>query len=275
MRNITKSIGLLVVALTVTFLTSCQKDEISNEDTIAQFSLADNSRAAQADNAVDASLTIIDNGYQEGEEGRSQLSSLFTDCTTITIEPNGNGGVITLDFGDGCTLNNGAVVSGKIVLEYGAIIGGTRTINYTFVDYTYNQNSVMGGGEVFREIANEDGNPQSTVNEAITVSFPNTDITATRTGTRISEWVEGVGSGVWLDNVYHVTGNWDTVLTNGFTRSGNVTQALVAKVSCPYLVSGVLDVTQNTLSGAIDWGDGACDNQATITINGEVYDIIL
>lgn len=275
MRNITKSIGLLVVALTVTFLTSCQKDEISNEDTIALFSLADNSRAAQADNAVDASLTIIDNGYQEGEEGRSQLSSLFTDCTTITIEPNGNGGVITLDFGDSCTLNNGAVVSGKIVLEYGAIIGGTRTINYTFVDYTYNQNSVMGGGEVFREIANEDGNPQSTVNEAITVSFPNTDITATRTGTRISEWVEGVGSGVWLDNVYHVTGNWDTVLTSGFTRSGNVTQALVAKVSCPYLVSGVLDVTQNTLSGAIDWGDGACDNQATITINGEVYDIIL
>lgn len=275
MRNIKKSIGLFAVAMTVTFLTSCQKDEITTPDTDAQFNLVDNNRAAEVDNAVDGSLTIIDNGYQEGEEGRSQISSLFTDCTTITIEPNGDGGVITLDFGAGCTLNNGATVSGKIVLDYGAFVGGTRMINYTFIDYVYNQNGVMGGGQVFREIANENGNPQSTVNETITVSFPNTDITATRTGMRVSEWVEGVGSGVWLDNVYHVTGSWDTLLTNGFTRSGNVTQKLVAKVSCPYLVSGVLDITQNSLSGTIDWGEGTCDNEATITINGEVYDLIL
>ncbi|MGK0386731.1 MAG: hypothetical protein ACI849_001349, partial [Patiriisocius sp.] len=212
---------------------------------------------------------------QEGEAGRYQISSLFTDSTTITIEPNGDGGVITLDFGTGCALNNGAVVSGKIVLNYGAFVKGIRTINYTFVAYAYNQNSVMGGGEIFREIANTNGNPQSTVNETILVSFPNTDVTATRSGMRVAVWVAGVGNGIWFDNVSHVTGNWDTVFTNGFTRSGNVTEALVAKLSCSYIVSGKLEVRQNSLSGIIDWGDGSCDNQATIEVNGEVYDIIL
>ena len=58
---------------------------------------------------------------------------------------------ITVDFGDSCKLNNGSVVSGKIVLTYAAFIAGTRTINYTFENYFYNSNGVTGGGEIFRE----------------------------------------------------------------------------------------------------------------------------
>jgi hypothetical protein len=167
------------------------------------------------------------------------------------------------------------VVSGKIILEYEPIIGGTRTITYSFENYFYNNNGVTGGGEIFRQIANQNGNPQSTVNETINVSFPNTTVTATRNGLRIAEWVEGVGSGTWQDNVYHITGNWDTTFTNGFQRSGEVTEKLVRKLSCLYLVSGTLEIEQQSITGVLDFGDGSCDNLATFTVNGQVYEIIM
>ncbi|MGJ8667520.1 MAG: hypothetical protein ACSHW7_14210 [Patiriisocius sp.] len=256
-------------------LTSCDKDDTQETEPQFNFSSEDNFRAAQADNAIDGALNIVENGYVEGEEGRSQMNSFFNECTIITIQPNGNGGTIILDFGEGCQLNNGSIVSGIINMSYGAITGGTRTIDYQFEDFMYNNNSVTGGGEIFREIANSNGNPQSTINESIVIGFPNTSITATRTGLRIAEWVEGVGSGTWQDNVYNVTGNWDTELTNGFNRSGLVTEKLVRKLSCSFLVSGLLEVTQNNFTGVIDWGTGDCDNLATLEVNGQVYDIVL
>jgi hypothetical protein len=180
-----------------------------------------------------------------------------------------------LDFGAGCTLNNGANVSGIIDLNYEAILNHSRIINYTFEDYFYNENGVTGGGEIVREFSNSNGNPASTGNEIITVSFPNSTVTATRNGLRIAEWVAGVGSGTWVDNVYHITGNWDTTFTNGFERSGLVTETLVRRLDCPYLVSGTLEVTQNGLTGSLDFGNGACDAQAVFTFDGVEYTLFL
>ncbi|GEQ87046.1 hypothetical protein ULMS_25540 [Patiriisocius marinistellae] len=255
--------------------TSCEKDEDQETETQFNFSAEDNLRAAQADNATDGALNIVENGYVEAEEGRSQINSFFNECAIITIQPNGNGGSIVIDFGEGCQLNNSSIVSGIINMDYGAIVGGTRTINYQFENFIYNSNSVTGGGEILREIANNNGNPQSTINESIVIGFPNTSVTATRTGLRVAEWVAGVGSGTWQDNVYNITGNWDTQLTNGFNRSGLVTEKLVRKLSCSYLVSGLLEVTQNNFTGVINWGAGECDNLATLEVNGQVYDIVL
>ena len=272
-----KTIALKVIMLCSVFLiffTSCETNETNSTET--DFSEVDNSRAAKADNVIEGTLNIMEQAYEENE-GLSKLnsSSLFPECTTITIVLNGDTGTITIDFGDYCQLNNGSIVSGKIILDYGAFIGGTRTINYTFENYYYNSNGVEGGGEIFREIANQDGNPQSTVNESIVVSFPNTDITATRNGLRVAEWVEGVGSGTWEDNVFHVTGNWDTTFTNGFHRSGNVTEKLVRKLSCAYIVSGTVYLEQEGFTGVLDFGNGTCDNEAILTINGQDILIIL
>lgn len=275
MKSILSKITVVLSTTLILFCTSCQiKDEVP---ATFNYSSEDTSRAALADDVVDGTQNILDNGYDEngGEPNPFRSASLFPSCTTITITINGNGGTIILDFGDSCELNNGAVVSGKITLVYGAVVSGTRTINYTFENYTYNGNGVTGEGEIFREITNDNGNPQSTVNELITVSFPNTDVTATRDGFQVVEWIEGFGSGTWMDNVYEVTGNWDPTFSNGFIRSGEVTQALTKKMSCLYVVSGKLVVEQQGVSAEIDWGNGTCDNLATFTFEGTVYPIIL
>jgi hypothetical protein len=150
-----------------------------------------------------------------------------------------------------------------------------RTITYEYIDFTYNNNGVSGGGTFVRVLDNGDGYPQSTVTESITIDVANSDITVIRNAIRIVAWVEGIGSGTWRDNVYHITGNWETTFSNGFSRSGTVIEKLVRKLDCRYLVSGLLEITRQNLTGLIDWGDGSCDNRATLEINGNIYDIVL
>lgn len=274
MKNFVMKTTLFFCLSIVVLISSCSSNDDSG--TIdSGVSVEYSARAAQADNIFEGTLNIMENAYVESEEGRSISVSLFTACTTITIIPQGEGGMIILDFGESCTLSNGSIVSGIIRLTYGGIVDGTRTINYTFENYTYNGHAVSGGGEILREFENSNGYPSATVNETITVHFSNSELSATRVGLRISEWIEGVGSGTWTDNVYSITGNWETTFSNGFSRSGEVTEALIKKLSCRFLVSGIIVITQDGLTGALDFGDGECDAMATLIFEGVEYPILL
>jgi hypothetical protein len=252
--------------------TSCDKEENNSSEEV-NFNSENSTRAAKMDNIAEGTFNIMEQAFVENETGGRGVTqfSLFPACTEISVSVQGNNILVLIDFGDSCTLNNGNIVSGSILLDYGPLVGGTYTVNYLYNDFTFNDNGVSGGGDFLYEIANQNGNPQSTLNESITVSFPNTTVTGTRNGLRVSEWVEGVGSGTWLDNVYHVTGNWQTEFTNGFERSGEVTETLVYKTSCRWVVAGRLEVSQDGLTAAIDFGDGECDNQAIFIYNGEEY----
>ena len=274
MKNLIKKTALFTFVLASIFISSCTtNDDRGTVD--GEFSTEDSTHAARADNIAEGTYNIMENGFVENVEGEASSLSIFPSCTTIIIIPNGDSGTIILDFGESCTLNNGTVVSGKIILEYGPLISATRTIIYSFENYTYNGHGVTGGGEILREYSNQNGYPSSTVNESITVSFSDSEITAARVAERVVEWTEGVGSGTWIDNVYHITGNWDTIFSNGFHRTGEVTAPLVRALSCPYLISGSLDISQDGITGTIDFGDGNCDNLAMLIINGQEYTIIL
>ena len=155
MKTYVKKTALISFVAAGLLLFSCSNNDDSGDDGSVNFSAENTARAAQADNVVEGSFNIMESGYVEVEEGRSNSISLFPNCTEIAITPDGNGGgTILLDFGDGCQLNNGAQVTGSILLEYGPIDGGTRTINYTYQSFTYNNNAVTGGGVIVRTIAN-------------------------------------------------------------------------------------------------------------------------
>ncbi|MEZ4818259.1 MAG: hypothetical protein R2776_09890 [Flavobacteriaceae bacterium] len=64
-------------------------------------------------------------------------------------------------------------------------------------------------------------------------------------------------------------------MSNGFSRTGVVTRTLVREASCLFLVSGEITVSQEGLTGVLDFGNGNCDNIATITFNGQEFQILL
>jgi hypothetical protein len=273
--NFVKTGTVAIIGILMLFA-SCSKNDTPSEanESTADLTAEQSRLNAETDKASDAVFSLIEIAYAENEENEGRNASLFTDCVTITISSENGVTFVTLDFGFGCQLNNGAVVSGKINLTYGSVIAGTVTITYVFEDFTYNNKGIVGGGTIYRERNNVNGNPQSTVNKAIEITFPD-GLVAAVTGTRVAEWIEGVGSGTWLDNVFLITGDREINFNSGFTHYAIVTEALRREATCHYFVSGVVDITRNGNSGSLDFGDGTCDNIAILTVNGEEIIIIL
>ncbi len=266
----------MIVLFTVGFLfTGCSKDESQTEESeTASLTAEESKQSAEADATSNDVFTMLEMAYAEIEEAEGRNASLFPDCVTITISSENGVTFVTLDFGLGCQLNNGAFVTGIVNLTYSQIVAGTRTITVTFDNFTHNNKGIAGGGTIYRERNNAQGNPQSTVNVNIDVTFQNGTVADVQ-GTRVAEWIEGVGSGTWLDNVFSITGDRDIEFSTGFTHHAVVVEALRREVTCDHFVSGVIEITRNNGNGALDFGDGTCDNLAVLTINGEDIIIIL
>lgn len=269
--------GLLSLLTLLFLFTSCSDDTSSTEteiETSSDFTLEESRQAAETDEVSTGALDIVELAFIEVEENENRLSSFFTDCVTIIATSENGVTFVTFDFGLGCELNNGNIVSGMIHITYGIPQNGTRTINFTFENFTFNNKGIEGGGTIFRELSNASGNPQSTFHKNIVISHQN-GIIATVDGNRVREWIEGVGSGTWEDNVFLITGNWTANFSNGHSRSAIVTEPLRREASCPFFVSGLLDVTRNETTGVLNFGDGTCDNLAILTVNGEEIIIVL
>ncbi|MEL6812156.1 MAG: hypothetical protein AAFP76_12570 [Bacteroidota bacterium] len=269
--------GMLACLGILLVFTSCSKDEdteVGTDDATAAITAEQSKQTAEAEMSTDEVFNIIELAYAENEEGAGRNQSYFPDCVTITISSENGVVFVTLDFGAGCELQNGAYVSGKINFTYGPPVAGTVTVTYTLEDFTHNNRAVEGSGSLFRERTNDNGNPQHTVNHELVITWPN-GVVAQADGTRVAEWIEGVGSGTWMDNVFSVTGNRDIEFNTGFSHYAIVTEALRKEVTCPHFVSGAVEITRNNGMGTLDFGEGDCDNLAVLTVNGQEIIIIL
>ena len=55
-----------------------------------------------------------------------------------------------------------------------------------------------------------------------------------------------------------------------------ITQPLKITFVCPWIVSGTIEATpDDNFVRVLDYGNGTCDNNATITVDGNVYNIKL
>jgi hypothetical protein len=106
----------------------------------------------------------------------------------------------------------------------------------------------------------------------MTATFPNGDVYH-RVGTRTRECVDGFTSTTLSDNLYKIYQSITTTRPNGTQHSHVVlaTNPLTVDMTCQYrVVSGVLTITGPLHSAVIDYGNGDCDNNATIAIDGGV-----
>ncbi len=262
----TNRLFLFVLALGTLFFVSCEKEVDASSDDL---SVANVQKSTDIDVASDDISSIIEETFvvEEGISSRSSqaYASFLPPCMTRTVEVDGLTRTVTLDFGEGCDMPNGNHLSGIITIVYERDPDAlTRTITYSFTDFYFNAKHIEGGGSILREFSNDNGNPQSTNNQNITVTWPN-ESTAHRVGVKIREWIEGFGSGTWGDNVFLITGNWTTEFPNGNVNSGIVTTALRRELACRFIVSGQVALSHNNLAGTLDFGEGDCDNIATFT----------
>jgi len=192
-------------------------------------------------------------------------SDYLPECVEITTTITATSKEKTIDFGEGCELPNGNVLSGSIVLSYAKAMSIAQvTIGVNLQDFTFNGVAVAGGVSIVRMRSNANGNPQATADANFEATWPDGE-TASFSGTRTREWIEGFGSGFWGDNVFLITGNRTFVNKAGNTFTKEVLTPLRRELSCRFIVSGVLEITRIGNTASLDFGDGSCDAKGVLT----------
>lgn len=265
-------LGLALVIMTF----SCSKDDNSSSNS------SDAKIESNLDLIADDVSKVVDDQFnvQQGLSGRNieSYTSFLPSCAVVTLVVDGTTWTRTVVFTN-CTMPNGNVLDGTIIVSGSTDFNAAaHTISYSFVNFHHNNILVEGNRTVVRTLASTPTlaaiHPVANVSIDMTITLPNGN-SHHRVGNRIREMIAGYDTpNIWLDNIFSVTGSWTTTFANG-TQSSIIETPLIVKMNCPNIVSGVINFVRNSNTGSIDYGNGDCDNQAVLTINGTSTNITL
>jgi len=183
---------------------------------------------------------------------------------------------ITLNYGDSTLLHNGRVLKGEISIVITGpkfTDGTTRTVTYT----GFSIDSVAVEGTVTEQFSGDNVDSRTiTVSSDLTFTLPDGTV-YDRVGERVHNWLEGIDTEMEFDDdKIEITGNVTVTSSTGDTYVKSIIDPLIRLGSCRHFVQGVTQITLNSeVISEIDFGNGECDNEATLTVGEEVTTIEL
>ena len=281
---------LFALMFSFTLFISCNSNEpIDVSATSSTITADDVVVNSEIDATVDDVSIIAEDQFDMQKSATAKTSvemvSMLPTCATITTVLTNDTWTRTIDFGtQGCALPNGNIVKGKIIISFSKnFTTPIKTISYTLVGFYHNGKLIEGSKTITQELKSTDLlsaiHPVTTHSIDVKITYPDGKIYS-RIGTRVREMVDGFTSITnWEDNVFKVWGYHITTFPNGskYTCTTQKTQALLIKMSCkmPFPVSGVIEIVKNDGKATLDFGNGDCDDLATITVNGVSKEIHL
>lgn len=258
------------------FFHSCEKEVEINPEILETVQ-----EEAVATSIFDDVFAQIELGENSAFGLKSGDGETTTSCPAVTIDPIGQNfpKTITIDFGEiGCEGPEGNVRTGKIIIVISGrhhTDGSVKSVS--FENFTVNGFKVEGTKTITNMGRRDNGNMYwKIVVEGAKITSPE-GLTFQWESVREREWVSGEDTPFFIrDDVYEITGYTNGV--NRFQKEFSVTvhTPLVVKMNCRFIVQGsVLIQIEGRPSAILDYGKGACDNIATITVNGETKQIRL
>lgn len=292
-----------VFFFTALFLVSCNKETSSSNPLTAE----EETQAAQYSSESDAEAEVIFNGLFDdvlgvndevglaglgifGQKSPDEPGGLLrtTACYTISVKRQNPPDLfpvqITIDFGSGCLGRDGKTRYGKIITVYTnrMIVPGAKATT-TFDGYKIDEISVQGTHQITNTSTSNIRQFKVVIEDA-KLSTPNGNY---------SEWIsrktftqiEGLGTPNFpLDDIFKIEGSASGKVKRGdiiVAWKNEIIEPLIKKFTCRWIVKGVVRI-QRLNSGAnttyhalLNYGNGDCDNKATITINGVLHEISL
>jgi hypothetical protein len=268
-----------VVAVTIFTATmafsSCQKEKSDNDLTTANNqAFADESYNDVTNIADEAALTGTVS-YKTDDE-----NSLLAGCATVTRDSVSVPRVVTIDFGAGCTGIDGKTRKGIIVVTYdGRYRDAGSTITITFNNYYVNDNQVLGTKTIHNDGVNGNGNLSFTIHVEGEIILASNGGSISWTSDRVREWIAGESTPSRDDDQYSITGTASGTAANGDVFTATISQPLIRNLApnCrKHFVQGVVLIQRTGKPDRIvDFGNGACDDEAAVTINGVTRTITL
>ncbi len=250
-------------------LSACQKESLSDEDLVLMTEQEILVEILAAD--LDALVMEAAGTRLPGLKAASSRDPLFLGgCPAVQFDPDATPKTLVLDFGDECTGADGKVRSGRIVVFAPSFSSDGMTWSVSLDNFLVDGKKI--GGIITREIT---FNPASLrvkaeTLEDLTVTFTGTGETVFRKATLIREY--GLDLWGWLNNQsFTFTGKVDFTNSAGVSLSKtiDVKEPVTFSIACHQPVSGVVAFgSEGGHSWTVDFGDGSCDDEATLIHDG-------
>jgi hypothetical protein len=286
--NILLKTSSIFMIAAISFVTSCNdEDRINAQDSqdISEEAVTDSYFQDMDDMAAVAVESPNDTDYSGGRlQSTFQVTDTRFRCNgsplTLTLERAATStftnpsGVITVDFGTGCTDVRGNVRTGKLIFTYnGRRFAENSTVIITGQNYTINGVKLEGT----RTLKNLPGSTKEApkVNAVLVngkATFQDNSV-ATRQSDITWQWIRATNP---ADDKLIID---QQSTASGTTKAGrNYTVSLLEPLEykrfCGIAVSGVKKyVINGEKEIVLDYGDGECDKDVTITVNGVVRNI--
>ena len=201
----------------------------------------------------------------------------LTDCPLITVDTIAVPHVMTIDFGTSCTGKDGRVRSGKILASATSFKIFPSVRQKTFENFLIDGRKMEG--TVTKTI-------QKNATIAVTTATIKENVRVINmekgdTISRITDLTRQYKRNVLADKTDDQTLTWGSVINtrpNGvvFTKTIDETTPLLFQASCKHIVSGIASFENSKgRKWSINYGDGSCDNTATLTVNGKSKEITI
>lgn len=247
---INKLFAYALLPMLFLFIVSCSNDAEDTE--VPEGTLSQTEVQTLLD--TDEITSTVDSALAElfGQDGNSS-KSVSNECYSAEYTDTG----FTATFNN-CVLNGTDNINGTMIVTYGA---GENSAEFTAVyEDFYIGDMKINGTRTFTINVSESeviGTVAYSITSNLTVEFADGS-TLSESGTKNFSIVFEEGQ----DTLWNVSGSW-TIQKDGNTYAieGNISRQL----NCAYWSSGNLAINKNGLEVTVDFGDGTCDDSATLT----------
>ena len=289
----TTSVSAWIILSVMLLLGACKKEasvqspvvseeesiELSQENTTAEAEYDDLTEigfSAAADLEVNAS---VETNASINGLSLDTRPDLFPDllfkvgpCTKIEISRTDSTWpkTIVINYGDGCICRDGKFRKGAIVLHFTGPIRRPGSILTITLRGFYVNRMHIEGTKTIKNLSENGVHKFSVHIEDGAVTLPS-GRGFKYEGTKVVTQVRGMETRTVRDDVYSIEGRNKTSYANGTVVVKNTETPLIKPVACPWIVQGVLKIKINDRVLFIDFGNGDCDNKATLKwANGEI-----
>ncbi|MFD1315306.1 hypothetical protein [Namhaeicola litoreus] len=269
----------MYLTIGATFLLSCNDDEDieasaqTDFEQMARFQID----AEMVSEGVSSLLEEIYVSEDLSVAKKAEMSKtyMYPECVMITSEMKGNLKTLVLDFGDGCSSFSGDQLKGKVISVFSYdLTTASINVKHTYENFYFNGYKIEGLTNVDRIRLNDFGNPEAMIIRDLTIT--NEDGYAVEAkGNHKREWIEGYATRTFDDDAFLITGNWSIIHPDGSSQSGKINEPLRKEYTCKFVNKGTIEIQRKGKKLLLDFGDGECDDLATIEANGKLYEIKL
>ncbi len=272
--------GTMVVFAAVLMFAACKRDKTNNLTANTDEDTYYAEDQARMDQTYDDAQSIGDQAFANNGVELKGGDDILSSCAVVTHDTISTPRKITIDFGaTNCLCKDGRYRRGKIILTYTGKYrdsGSVHTIG--FDSYFVNDNAVLGTKTVTNMGKNTSSQTYFNISVNGMIILNTTGDTISHVASRVRTWTAGENTTALSDDVYSITGSGTNTRRTGKIVDYNITNPLVIALNCRWIKQGTIEFTPRgatTAKRTIDYGSGACDDQATVTVGTKTKTITL